>query len=399
MREFARNIRAVAIFVLVATAQVRPAGAVLIFKEEFSSDPVVAGRAVPVGDGNSTPGDRFTYTPGKITAHYDSGLDTALLNWSLDATLTTADDFRFEVDFQILSSSFVALPNANPFAQLSFGLANETTTGLNRLSDSRDIAMIDYFPSESTVFDGLPALGPVMIASSGDFFSAIEYPFEAEAGLDDISQAGNPEERPPLDVLLTVIFVYEAAPRKMTLQIDSPGGLLEINQIGFTDVPGTSDVGGPDDDVTTIEHQLPPGYSLSVDSFALALWDFGSSTVVADIEFSRLAVFDGRLPGDMNGDGVVDLLDTGLFIQALVDRPAFETAYPLVDADLLGDINEDGQFDLGDLGPFGDLFNTVSSAAVPEPSLSVLLVGLFAAGLTLTYRRARGKISVPRLLT
>jgi len=378
MREFARSICAVAIVVLVATAQIRPAVAVLIFKEEFSSDPVVAGRAVPAG--NSTPGDRFTHTPGKITSHYDSGLDTALLKWSLDTTLTTADDFRFEVDFQILSSGFVALPDTNPFAQISFGLANATTTGLNRLSNSRDIAMVDYFPSESTFFDGLPALGPVMIESSGDFFSAIEYPFEAEAGLDDISQAGDPDERPPLDMLLTAIFVYEAASRKMTLQIDSPGGLLDINQIGFTDVPGTNDVGGPDDDVTTIEHQLPPGYSLSVDCFALALWDFGSSTVVADIEFSRLAVFDERLPGDMNDDGTVDLLDTSLFIQALIDRPAFETAYPLVDADRVGDIDENGRFDLGDLGPFGDLFNAAPTAAVPEPPLSVLLVGLLVWG-------------------
>ena len=117
MHEFARSLCAVAIGVMVAASQVRPAGAVLIFEEEFSTDPVEAGRAVPAGDG--TPGDRFVYTPGKITAHYDSGLSAALLKWSLDTTLSTADDFRFEVDFQILSSGFIALPNANPFVASS----------------------------------------------------------------------------------------------------------------------------------------------------------------------------------------------------------------------------------------------------------------------------------------
>ncbi len=86
------------------------------------------------------------------------------------------------------------------------------------------------------------------------------------------------------------------------------------------------------------------------------------------------------LPGDMNDDGDVNAADVLLFVQAMVDRPAFEAVYPLVDADLVGDINENGQFDLGDLGPFGDLFNAASSAAVPEPPLSILLGGTLVWG-------------------
>jgi hypothetical protein len=401
MSEPVKVFRAAAVtatlFAVVVVGLVRPVEAVLILNEDFSTDPITAGRAVPVGDANSTPGSRFDYSSGKVTAHYDSGQDAALLRWSLDrpVPLTTANDFRFEVDFRILSAGFVAQANANPFAQLSFGLASETTTGLNRLTDARDIAMVDYFPAESTVFDGLPALGPVMTRSNGDFFSGIEYPFDAEAGLDDVSLAGEPDELPPLDVPLTAIYDFDASARRMTLQIDSPGGLLEINQIGEGDVPGTSDIGGDDDNVTTIRHQLPPGFPLSVDSFALALWDFGSSTLVADIEFSRVAVWGdlvGLPPlGDMNGDGAVDQNDSPLFIQALVDRDAFDAAFPLVDADFVGDINENGQLDLGDVAPFGDLLGESSAAAqVPEPPAGVLIVSAVSFFLRRRYRTSNG---------
>ena len=387
----------VTLFAVTVLGPDRAAADVLILEEDFSTNPIAAGRAVPVGDANSTPGSRFAYSPGKVTAHYDSGQTAAMLRWSLDrpVPLTEDNDFRFEVDFRILSSGFVAQADANPFAQLSFGLANATTTGLNRLTNARDVAMVDYFPAESTFFDGLPALGPVMIRSNGDFFSGIEYPFEAEAGLDDVSLAGDPDELPPLDVPLTAVYSYDAATRRMVLEINSPGGLLEINQIGLNDVPGTSDVGGPDDNVTTIEHQLPPGFPLSVDSFAIALWDFGSSTLVADIEFSRIAVWGdlvGLPPlGDMNGDGAVDQNDTAPFIQALVDRDAFDATFPLVDADFVGDVNENGQFDLGDVAPFSQLLGGPSSAAqVPEPSAGVLMVGAVSVVLRRRHRMRNG---------
>ncbi len=49
------------------------------------------------------------------------------------------------------------------------------------------------------------------------------------------------------------------------------------------------------------------------------------------------------LLGDMNGDGLVNLADVPAFIQALVDRAAYNLAYPLVDADETGNIDGSGQ--------------------------------------------------------
>jgi len=50
--------------------------------------------------------------------------------------------------------------------------------------------------------------------------------------------------------------------------------------------------------------------------------------------------------GDANGDGVVNLLDVGAFVTAILDTDTF---------DCEADINEDGVDDLLDVGPFVDL--------------------------------------------
>ncbi len=84
--------------------------------------------------------------------------------------------------------------------------------------------------------------------------------------------------------------------------------------------------------------------------------------------------------GDMNGDNNVTLLDVPLFIQALVNRPTYDSAFPAIDADVIGDMNQNGTFDLGDITGFNALFAGPASAsaqAAPEPttlSLAVVLL-------------------------
>jgi hypothetical protein len=86
------------------------------------------------------------------------------------------------------------------------------------------------------------------------------------------------------------------------------------------------------------------------------------------------------MAGDMDGDGDVDTDDAPLFIQALVNRPAYDAAFPALDADLIGDMNQNGNFDFGDIAGFNALFAgsaSASSQAVPEPttlSLAVVLL-------------------------
>lgn len=99
-------------------------------------------------------------------------------------------------------------------------------------------------------------------------------------------------------------------------------------------------------------------------------------------------------PGDMNGDGLVNLDDLNPFVEALTDRAAYDLHDYGVDADLLGDVNGDGAFNLGDVGAFRALLASASSGAaesVPEPT--ALLMSIVAAGLTLIGRRGkRGRL-------
>ena len=93
--------------------------------------------------------------------------------------------------------------------------------------------------------------------------------------------------------------------------------------------------------------------------------------------------------GDMNGDGNLTLADAGPLVLALVDRAAFDSAYPSVDADAVGDVDGSGTFDLGDLSAFSGLLGgPASSEAVPEPSAIVLAL-LALAGVAANARRAR----------
>ncbi len=89
----------------------------------------------------------------------------------------------------------------------------------------------------------------------------------------------------------------------------------------------------------------------------------------------------GGLLGDMNGDGNVTTADASLFVEALVNRAAYDAhGFLAVDADINGDLNMDGIFDLGDLRPFNALLGgpaAASAQAVPEPttlSLAVVLL-------------------------
>ncbi len=89
------------------------------------------------------------------------------------------------------------------------------------------------------------------------------------------------------------------------------------------------------------------------------------------------------LAGDLDGDGLVTTADAPLFIQALVNRTAYDAAFPLLDADIIGDINQNGTFDLGDIADFSAMFGGSASAnTVPEPTtLSLAVVLLLGIGI------------------
>ena len=94
-------------------------------------------------------------------------------------------------------------------------------------------------------------------------------------------------------------------------------------------------------------------------------------------------------PGDMNGDGNITSADASLFIQALMNRAAYDAQGFGVDADTIGDMNGDGTFDFGDIVGFNSLFAGPASArasAIPEPTTLSLAVVLLL-GIAIRQRR------------
>jgi hypothetical protein len=347
-----------------------------ILDERFVDDPMADGRATVDGDAG-----RFVFSPSSQLAHYDTALPTTTLSWPLGQSFSQDTDFSYSFDYTLRGEMFTWSKDA--FAQLSFGLTNSATTGKNRVGgsgDAFDVVTVDYFPNVSDTFGG-PSLGPTVIESNhGDnFFDHLQFPFGAESELDDEG-----ETPLPTDVRLTAHVTYAANDQLLTLQMLGPNGLLPINAIGGR----FGAEGGEDGDVTTIELYMPPSVQFSVDSASILLWQDtfappGESTVVADLDFHAIRVFDeivsptpATLPSDLTGNGFVDFQDLTLL---LANWNAMVTANQgnLVDPD-------------GSVVDFADLtvlladwtgpgampspgFNVDGEAAhVPEPSSGVL---------------------------
>ena len=92
--------------------------------------------------------------------------------------------------------------------------------------------------------------------------------------------------------------------------------------------------------------------------------------------------------GDMDGsDGATEPNgnDINPFVLALVDRPAYEDAFPGLDADARGNCaQDDGLLNGNDILPFVDLI--VGSQTIPEPATLLVMT---AAGIPLLLKRRR----------
>ena len=111
-------------------------------------------------------------------------------------------------------------------------------------------------------------------------------------------------------------------------------------------------------------------------------WDVDYNATTLSLEVLALL-------GDMDGNNNLTSADMPLFIQAIVARATYDLTYAFVNADVAGDIDGSGIFDLGDLGLFSGLFGGPASAeAVPEPSAWVLTLLVLAAAVGAAQRRS-----------
>ena len=80
----------------------------------------------------------------------------------------------------------------------------------------------------------------------------------------------------------------------------------------------------------------------------------GGPVFFDDVTFiqGETAVASGVVPGDANGDGVLDNLDITAFGQALFMPATYAAAYPGVDTDVVLDMNNDGVFNNLDIADF-----------------------------------------------
>jgi hypothetical protein len=259
--------------------------------ETFRSDPAASGRTVIRGaalervhwrrDEPAFAGD----VPGSLLAEYDSSAPAGLLGFPLRHPLREQDTFHAAAVLVIHSEGFAADPDG--FFQISWGLWNSRTTGLDRTgspasfaTNTFDLVEFDWFPNVSPFFGG-PFVAPAVLGAAdpgapdfdalGAFANAV-FVFDTEAGLPvDEPLLAVLEHRPAHDAL--VVSVHRIVGPDSALPVPSAVTLVDLAGLGLR------------------EYEL--------DTIGLTLWNDGfggpSPAVRATVEFHALMLFRGRL--------------------------------------------------------------------------------------------------------
>jgi hypothetical protein len=244
--------------------------------ERFGGDPLAGASDLPFFvEGDAA--DRFAYVadepphfpgdrPGSLRVLYDTTLPAARLSTPLGEVLTLDRDFAFGAVLTLRSQGFQASPDG--FSQISFGLWNASTTGLNRTgfpSDSFDLMEFDYF-ANVTAFGG-PFLSPTVFGGQvGDnaFFNFTFASVETDL---------------PQDVPLLCELRYSAATRTLKVTVSRPAG-----GVFFERIPGAA--------VTVDLSRLAPTFLL--DTLGIAAYTEGAPSLHAEVDFDL--IYSGPLP-------------------------------------------------------------------------------------------------------
>ncbi len=220
--------------------------------------------------------------PGSLSVLYRADLAAGRLGWRLGRSFDQDDRFVAAAIFELDPEHFEADPNG--YFQISWGLWNEQTTGLERTgslfdpsADTFELLEFDYFPNRSPFFGG-PWVSPTLFGVA-DESSPL---FERFGAFANMSFASTLYEL-PLGVPL--IALIEHAPDKGTVTFY----LAELNDQGGLAVLG---------DATTVVPLAALGQSeYSFDTVGLTLWHDGwggeHPAVDALVHFHRFIVSEG----------------------------------------------------------------------------------------------------------
>ncbi len=276
----ARPTVILALSLILAGSLAIPAHAAVI--ERFDGDPLAGGTTNPfVAEGEVAghfaflpdtpshfPGDR----EGTLRVLYDTTLPAGRIATPIGSVLSLDDDFSFGAILTIRSEGFEASPDG--FDQISFGLWNSRTTGLNRTgfpSDSYDLVEFDYF-ANVTLFGG-PFLSPSVAGGNVGDNAFFNFAFQsAELSL-------------PLDTPLLCHFQYAAASRALTLTVFRSG-----RGIFFQKIAGAS--------VTVPLGTIRPTFL--VDALGIAAYTEGFPSLRAVVDYDL--IYTGSVPSPFRID-------------------------------------------------------------------------------------------------
>ncbi len=245
--------------------------------ERFAADPLTAQTANPFFlDGDVA--DHFTYLPaepphfpgdrpGTLRVVYDTTIPAGRISTPLGQSLSLGDDFSLGAILTIRAEGFVAMPDG--FDQISFGLWNSHTTGLNRTvfpSDSYDLAEFDYFPNVSPDFGG-PFLSPSIFGGNVGDNAFNNFTFQSS------------QVQLPFDVPLLCQLRYTATTRKLAVTVSRLAA-----GVFFQPVPLAA--------VTVDLSIINP--TLLVDSLGIAAYFEGFPSLHAVVDYDLL--YSGPLP-------------------------------------------------------------------------------------------------------
>lgn len=218
--------------------------------ERCSTDParsenrVVAGAGLDRVSWDPGPAAWAGDLPGSVVATYDASAAPGLFGFRLAEKLDQSETFSLAAVLRVRSEGFVADPNG--FFQISLGLWNSVTTGLNRTGDltgfagdTFDLVELDWFPNVSPVFGG-PYLSPAVFGAADTESPA----FPVLGSFANASFAFGPEAALPLDEPLLAIVEHRPDLDAVTFAIHrivAPRGVLPVQAavvvVGLAELP------------------------------------------------------------------------------------------------------------------------------------------------------------------